>query len=77
MACVDIEILFVIFLRDLKRSDELRQQNQFLLQSKSPPPPPNPSLVPYIWDLQTSVTVISLARVPQKIIHPIYTKNVH
>lgn len=75
MACVDIEILFVIFLRDLKRSDELRQQNQFLLQSKSPPP--NPSLVLYIWDLQTSVTVISLARVPQKNKHPIYTKNVH
>lgn len=40
-------------------------------------PPPQPSLVPYIWDLQTSVTVISLARVPQKIKHPIYTKNVH
>lgn len=39
--------------------------------------PPQPSLVPYIWDLQTSVTVISLARVPQKIKHPIYTKNVH
>lgn len=41
------------------------------------PPPPNPSLVPYIWDLQTSVTIISLACVSQKIIYPIYTKNVH
>ena len=39
MACVDIEILFVIFLRDLSRSDELRQRNQFSSLSNYFPPP--------------------------------------
>lgn len=63
---------FCVTCKDLMSSD-----NRISSSCSQNLPPPNPSLVPYIWDLQTSVTVISLARVPQKIKHPIYTKNVH
>lgn len=63
---------FCVTCKDLMSSD-----NRISSSCSQNLPPPHPSLVSYIWDLQTSVTVISLARVPQKIKHPIYTKNVH